>query len=243
MPQQYQEAVTEARQLVKRSETDQWRLAELTWQQTKGSGVSIAQWARDTGLSDTKAGRLALIWQRHGSPATDRIEFSEAYARVSRPELADAEPGQVYADRHVQEARTAVRRMPAEQQASVVREALTDPDVAEQVVAHPATRASIARAEHSADARQQDTARSDYELRNPKSAALGAMADVEYGLTKARQGVEDARHALDQLPAGDRERAIVLGQRVAAALELFMAAARGDDLDAELQALVEGGTS
>jgi len=29
----YQEAVTEARMLIRRSEADQWRLAQLTWEQ------------------------------------------------------------------------------------------------------------------------------------------------------------------------------------------------------------------
>src|SRR6266487_2245779 len=59
----YEKAVAEARRLVKRSEEDQWRLAELTWEQVEG-GKSRAQWARDVGVGRTSVMRWYKIWAR-----------------------------------------------------------------------------------------------------------------------------------------------------------------------------------
>jgi hypothetical protein len=231
---EYQAAVAEARQLVKRSEQDQWRLAELTWEQVD-AGRSIGQWATDIGVSRRTVSGWRAIWTRWGmQPLHSRPPWSEAYQQVNP---SGATPDSV--DR-------AVRNMPPEQKAEVVREALAEPEVAERVVRDTPTRVHLAKAEHKADREQQETARERYELAEPRSVQIGARADLGYALTKARTALEDAREAADKLaaygwPDNSRDEAQVLGQRVHAALELYWATVRGEKLDEELRALVEGG--
>lgn len=88
----YQEAVDEGRKLVKRSEEDQWRLAQLTWEQLEG-GVKAAQWANDIGVSNSYAYRLYKMWQRQSdSDDVHKPKFSEAYNDVS--------PASQYQPRH-----------------------------------------------------------------------------------------------------------------------------------------------
>src|SRR5215813_11835152 len=62
----YATAVFEARRLIKRSEEDQWRLAELTWEQIE-AGRSKSQWGRDIGVSEAEVRRLYKIWNRWNS--------------------------------------------------------------------------------------------------------------------------------------------------------------------------------
>jgi hypothetical protein len=82
----YAAAVTEARTLVKRSEADQWRLAELTWQQVE-AGKSRRQWAKDIGVSHTHAERLYIVWSTwSGNQVATRPLFAEAYNFSKLPE-------------------------------------------------------------------------------------------------------------------------------------------------------------
>lgn len=68
----YEEAVKEGRILVKRSDQDMWALAKLTYEHAapnKGSKndterVSLAQWARDIGISKDSARRWYHRWER-----------------------------------------------------------------------------------------------------------------------------------------------------------------------------------
>ena len=81
----YKAAVAEGRRLTKRSEEDQWRLAELTFEVVQ-DGKSRRQWAKDIGAGATTAERYYLIWERHGaSPRSTRPKFAEAYGTLSAP--------------------------------------------------------------------------------------------------------------------------------------------------------------
>src|SRR5262252_1685362 len=123
---QYQEAVTEARTLITRAEEDQWRLAQLTWEQTRQNDVTIRQWASDIGMKSVSyVGSLARLWERHRGDSL-RPPFPEAMLAVHRPcEYADA---QEFGSRKQAEIRQAVRNLPPERKTEVVREALSDPD-------------------------------------------------------------------------------------------------------------------
>ncbi len=142
--------------------------------------------------------------------------------------------------------RQAVRSLPPDRKAEIVREALAESEVADQVVRHTPTRANLARAENTVDRQQQERARQDYDLHEPRSVQIGAHADMQYALTKARTAMSDALEAADILaahgwPDNSHTNAEVLARRVSAGVELFMARVRGEDLDRELQALLEGG--
>jgi len=148
----YETAVAEARQLVTRSEEDQWRLAELTWQQVEG-GKSRQQWAKDLGIPRTRADRWYRVWagvqNAQWSPATHT--YTEAYDEVQ----GRAEQIEEYGTRSAAEAHRAVRNMPPERKAEIVREALEDEDVAQAVVEHPETMRAVNRAVSRTDTGKQ----------------------------------------------------------------------------------------
>lgn len=191
----YEKAVAEARQLVKRSEADQWRLAELTWQQV-ASGKSREQWARDTGMNRVRVQRLYRIWEGWGtgSPAS-RPSFTEAYDIV-QGRTAEVEQ---HGTRAVAEARRSVRNMPPEQRAAVVREALADPVVAQQVMADPETRQAVQRVERerveerfergqiepSDTTERLDRAQADYAWLVALDRAAGALAEAQSLMARA----------------------------------------------------------
>jgi transposase len=82
----YQQAADEARHLVRRSEQDWWRLAELTWHQVD-AGTDRAQWAADLGVAYQTVNRWVQLWKRFGSvPAAERPRWAEAWRRVARGE-------------------------------------------------------------------------------------------------------------------------------------------------------------
>jgi hypothetical protein len=108
---QYQADVAEARGLVKRSEADQWRLAELTYKNSAPFGLggkrNFAQWGRDIGVDDSYAARLYQMWKT-ARQTQDRDDvqtppelprFADAYKEVSpssayqpRVKLDESEP-------------------------------------------------------------------------------------------------------------------------------------------------------
>ena len=81
-PDHYQECVAEARTLVKRSEADQWRLAQLTWEQLE-AGVRAVQWAADIGVDPSYVYRLRRIWEQHSSvDSVHKPRFTDAYKEL-----------------------------------------------------------------------------------------------------------------------------------------------------------------
>ena len=120
----YDEAVTEARRLVKRSEEDQWRLAELTWEMVRG-GISQRQWAIDIEVSEAHARFLVHIWDAY-RVRTDRPAFADAYAAAKGlPEDRQ--------ERREMEAVKRLQSMPPERKAEIVQELLENPEVRELI--------------------------------------------------------------------------------------------------------------
>lgn len=240
MPEQYQEAVAEARRLVKRSEEDQWRLAQLTYEQVK-AGKSRVRWAKDVGISDAWAGILYRTWAQWGSKALEvRPTFSEAYRPLLNP-AREAEGGQ-----EVGRARSTIRKLPPQQRAEVVAEALADPEVADRVLRDPEARRTVRQADDRYHVDHQQEGKERYELAEPRSVQIGAIARMAYDLSQVRIKAEDAAANIDILAANDwpdnsREQARVLVSRAAAAVELVRSKIEGHGLDAELAALLANG--
>ena len=116
----YQEAVTEARSLVKRSEEDQWRLAQLTFEQV-GSGRTAQDWAQDIGIRPVHAMFLRRVWSNHRSD-TALPRFADAYAEAKGMPLDRIE-------RRENEAVARIRKMIPERKAMILRELFEDPEV------------------------------------------------------------------------------------------------------------------
>lgn len=110
----YKEKVREAKGLVKRSEADQWRLAELTHEVLTSKAATATKWAEDIGV--------------HRSTATKWAEAYARYARVrssARPLFADA-LREERPDMPIVRAKSAVRVLPAKEKAALAAELLED---------------------------------------------------------------------------------------------------------------------
>ena len=84
----YAQAVVRGRFLLKRSEEDQWELAELTFDRTTGPrSVQLKVWAADIGMSESHASRLRSVWERFGQ-IVDRQSFNDCYTMVKVPRRA-----------------------------------------------------------------------------------------------------------------------------------------------------------
>jgi hypothetical protein len=123
----YREAVFEARSLVKRSEEDQWRLAQLTWEQVKEAGKSQRQWAEDIDVSEGHARFMVKVWATYGAyPVRTRPPFRDAYAEAKGLPVDAADRRQMEADRNV-------ANRTVEDKAKLAVELLEDEEVATEV--------------------------------------------------------------------------------------------------------------
>lgn len=182
----YEDAVAEGRRLVKRSEADQWRLAELTWEQVE-AGKSMRQWARDIGVSYSHVNALYHVWDKliNDHLGDQRPTFADVYNIVRGRAAQVEEHGSQYAA----EARAAVRNMPPEKKAQVARELLAEPEVADKLaVDGEATRALdqayIRIRKVSEDKLRQALSRVPESIRNE---TLGAPTGVTQHLTNIRE--------------------------------------------------------
>lgn len=134
----YNDAVREARTLVKRSEIDQWRLAQLTWEQVE-AGTSRRQWAKDIEVSYSHTDRLYQIWTKwRDTSRVTRPTYTEAYNQImgGSPIERGREQG----------ARQAFAELPEKQQQQIVRNVVkTNPDIMRDVIAHDSKAAEVAR--------------------------------------------------------------------------------------------------
>jgi hypothetical protein len=126
---QYQTAVAEARTLIKRSEEDQWRLAQLTYENAAPKGRNgkhlLSEWAANVGIDPTYAGRLYNLWESYGQlDLVQRPKFHEAYNEVS-PHSGYKPP---------------LNKQEAAEQAAAIQQALSDPEVASKVFSDSATK-------------------------------------------------------------------------------------------------------
>lgn len=169
----YRSAVAEARQLVKRSETDQWRLAELSHGQVAG-GASARQWALDIGVSHTHVNALVKMWDRFGGKdLSTRPKYSDAYIAVMQgTSVEDARPTQ-----RLNEARAIMRKAPVARRAEIARELITDPDVADHMAADEDSVAAVQDVDRRARDRQDAGQRQVREGLRPIRQAFGGIRE------------------------------------------------------------------
>lgn len=119
----YDQKVTEARGLVRRTEEDQWRLAELTWRALHEDDKSTREWADDIDMSKDHVSRLARIWESYNLyPRDTRPKFADAYAE-SKGMPVDRQ------ERREMEAASNLRKAAPERKREMVHELLDDPEV------------------------------------------------------------------------------------------------------------------
>jgi hypothetical protein len=242
---QYQEAVAEARQLVKRSEEDQWRLAQLTYEQVRQGGITRQRWADDVGIKSLRyVSSLATVWERYGGQhLPSRPSFPDAIGIVHTPHRYEEGEG----SSEVGRAKSTVRNMPPEDKAAVARELLDDEDVAVRTLRDPHTRRNVT------DAREQvtheiETAARDRTEADPTSRAIREATlelNIESNISKARFWLAESARQVQELE--DRDPAVMSRLGVAAdeagvALGWLQTAIEGGQVsDEELARLLDEG--
>jgi len=132
----YREAVSEARRLVRRSEGDQWRLAELTAEVLAG-GKSTREWAEDVGVSHNHVAVLARVWKVNAViPDYNRPAFADAYAEAKGMPVDRTERRQM-------EAESSLSKAPVTRRAEVIRNLMQDQEVREHVLRDQPTRSAL----------------------------------------------------------------------------------------------------
>lgn len=245
----YNEAVAEARTLVKRSENDQWRLAELTWDQIE-AGATRSQWAKDTGVSIAHVARYYRIWARWGFDLEVRPSFNEAYM-VIREGVDDPEEARRIT--YERQALGPIRNMPPERKAEVARELLADPEVADKALNTPEARTpgsaaskavgNVARA--TMNRQQAELERTERKIiEDPVSRRIDsnqAINDLGTACERfSREGNEALRRA-GELPDGERywlTGAVDRAEQTLRAVRRYLELGRSE-IDAELQALLD----
>jgi putative ubiquitin-RnfH superfamily antitoxin RatB of RatAB toxin-antitoxin module len=136
----YQQAVSEARRLTKRSEEDSWRLAELSHQVcVVEKKATHRSWGSDIGLSHAQVGIYVRAYERFGSgPFQDRPLFWKACEAIRK----GIEPDEANANRASRPG--TIAKLPEPDRIKIAREVLKDPEVARSVVADRTTRRALA---------------------------------------------------------------------------------------------------
>jgi hypothetical protein len=178
----YGTAVAEGRRLLTRSEEDQWRLAELTFDVVEAGSTRMA-WASDVGISRSHAGRLYHIWRRWGDVRTDtRPRFLDAYETIKRAGAEDDDAELVNAGEinRIQRERQEPTRH--EDRVEMATKLLADPEVVKGVLETPArARSEIHTQIHEQNAQQRAKAKETAGRKReataiPISAAMSTMA-------------------------------------------------------------------
>lgn len=242
---EYQAAVAEARRLDEvieeaevAAEEAKWARAELAHAQVQ-SGTTRAQWARDTGKDKSTIGLWVQMWERWGLDRDQRPAFSEGWNIV----LGRADRAAQYGSQYAGEAAQAVRNMPPQQKAEVVREALADPATAEQVVADPHTDATITRARMRRDDQRETGVRDRAHQEAPglihHSRIYGGLVDMD----AAERRLADALTQFQEIDLDDGDRAKIT-ERVDAVRRMLDAitahVTSGQRFDDELAQLLDG---
>jgi hypothetical protein len=226
MTETYQHAVQEARTLAKRSEEDQWRLAQLTWEQAsphEDDKKTLTQWAQDIGVHPSYVGRLYKMWDSYQSAShLDRVErpkFSEAYN--------ETRPGTTY--------QPPLHNQPVADQAKAVQEALSNPEVASKVFSDPGTKAKAITAIH------HHNDQPSHEPSAPQPPAPTRL-DILNELAEARRRVRQAfKHAVAFNPDDDAKNDILSELTdVKAEIEPFEAFLVGMGLDEAIAQMLQG---
>jgi hypothetical protein len=256
MTMQYQEAVQEARRLVKRSEDDQWRLAQLTYEQVE-TGITRVQWAQDIGVSSRSVTSYYRIWERFGSTTgSDRPRFTDAWVEERDPQRAEAaaqgmsrygtdiERGvrNLPPERKAEVARELLQDLPTQTKADLTRQFLAEPQVAEAALRDDETSVNVAmaRGKHvqERNQRQDEAAR----MRAPQ---LYEDADVLAAQNSLGHVVEYLELAIKQISRVPEHRRAEFFPRLVAEIDRLSgwlhSVVDGQSLDEGIAKLLEGG--
>jgi hypothetical protein len=225
----YNKAVTEGRKLLKRSEADSWRLAELTFEVVNG-GKSRRQWAKDLGVHNTLVNRWYLVWDRWGADrGLHQPRFADAYSTValgSDELVTTADRGRLGRERQLP-------RDP-EDRAEMARKLLADPEVRK----NPEVRRETKAVQEEVDA-EVEAKWADVEPLGPvsprRSQTPAALAYLPHVLTKTRRALREALNELRSvegtLPEDIQGWLLEDVEELRAGLELFEAAVKDEDAD------------
>ncbi len=219
----YKDAVAEARRLVKQSEEDQWRLAELTWTTTQD--VTQRKWATDVGVDFRTVGRWRQIWQHKIEHVADGRTYAETEAIIRGS--SDGE-----SLRQTESIRT-VHNLPPEKKAEVVEELLDDAD---QKVRHAAIKALDKHYDRERELRQRETPTA---LQSAFDAAIELLVR-QRAITAANKTATDL--VMSGAEFGDTTDNVAIADWQINALNILRTAISGrSGMDAELAEILKEG--
>ncbi len=209
----YRQAVSKARQLVKRSEADQWELARLTHEQVVEDGVSQTKWAKDIGVSPSHVATLSKVWEfySHVRMTKTRRTFGEYYVLARRSEEeagllekeADSKGLMVTTvDRTGTKARVH-QVQEALRDPKIRREAFRDPDVVKELAQDTKTRAAFVKASRDVDEEAEDRATARERRRTPQLRNRGVQYEIIGQLTSVRYSLNRVLDRMRDLELDD----------------------------------------
>jgi hypothetical protein len=219
----YREAVREAKRLVKRTEQDHWRLAEITYEQVRDKGVTLRQWASDIGTSHVHVHFLVKVWDDWGGkPLTERPAWADAYAHAQgRP----SDPDERSQARRKANADVLLNLPPVERAEMVIR-LMTDEEVARELENFPFADRIGTVEHHSVDGEPVPSpaeARRVEREENEKVDRSVAMAQLLQQLATADRAVTEAAKVLANIELTEHEsdEAIRYVRKIMSRLEIF----------------------
>jgi hypothetical protein len=201
----YRKAVSEGRALVKRSEADQWRLAELT-SEVLAAGRTTREWAADIGCSAQHASMLNRVWLvNQVYRESDRPTFANAYAEAKGMPVDRSE-------RREREAISNIRKATPERRAQIISELVEEEPEAEDALRETLNtrqhqrlheRHPVVINDRSPSGRETERERRAHEVMGNLQIAAVAMTDFIGGHpTQALLNTEPAREFLNEVAAG-----------------------------------------
>lgn len=245
----YSKAVAEAKKLIRVIEEGDaagWRLAELCHEVVEVEGRKAGEWAKDIGKTQGYVQTLRKAWQKYGSihkaGRADRSFNDYLWLAKSSPEQAEALTVTA-------EALGLSVRQTAGGYGDVVasvRKALSDPEMAHDVLQDQGTRASVAKASMGIAAELVHEQRQAQQRRAPDVSHRSQVYDILGRLVTARRQVVTTLDQLRHMDLDDDDRELlaeVIGE-LANAVEWYQSYISSGErsFDRELDRLLSEGT-
>lgn len=233
----YNDRVKEAQTLVKRSEEDQWRLAELTWQALHEDGKTQAEWAKDIGTGQPHVAKLAKVWERY-SQGINRPAFRDAYAEAKGLPVDPHERREMEDQATV---RKELAKASPERKRELVHELLNDPEVRDD----PGVRARVASTPITSEEIPEYTERAkNYERTAQERSAQPEFHPIDELIADVTQLADRARAILKVWSGRQRnwdpDRRELYLREVEELQTLRHLAQTEEGIDAELASIIEG---
>lgn len=241
----YRNVVSEARRLLKRSDQDQWMLAQLT-SEVLAEGHTQREWAADLGVSQRHVGILKNVWDRYSEDRDrhpDRT-FGEWYAMATLAREKATAAAQVAQTTGVN-IKSLVHGAGRSERVEAARELLADPAVAKSVAKYAASDAQVRQAVYERDKDHAER------LAEPRRQHQANQRGTDLDFSRIIVSMINVQHTLNRnldllryhdLDSEQREEILEMVERIETSLSWMQSFAESGSrsFDDELNALLGG---